>query len=754
MDTVKSLRIFSLVGTFVPAAIVSVMPLAHAAALTHWNYDATANQLEVMIQAGATPRYFLMAQPARIVVDLPNTDVGAVKTQQAYSGVIRQIRVSQFQPGVTRMVLELSPDAVLAPGQVQLEKVGTASSGQDRWVLRPLLAQTTPAQSTSATPPFPPPIAPAVSPTPQPPLAPPISSTPQPATPEHIPPTYPDAPPITSMPTPITVPPAPTVPAIGDTTAISPTTSGMGGAQPSPPVASQPPNPMPPMPSVSDADDAAIDTTTGIEIAVPTPGTAISQSSRSSPAATPIPPTASPATSPAPIAPVVQSPSVPATTAFPPLAPPLSVTPSVPLAPPLTPSPARSLPPLAPPLPASTAAPFAAPLPATPSDLPSTLPAPTVAAPSVSVSGSSSSPSNPSSQVKVPEPAAAPPLETPKLPQAAQSVAELDLPSTLPSAKPSSNSGTTVTVPALGNSPRVPANSPSGNSSLPTLPSVNAPSVSTPSISVPPLSAPASTPLPPAAVEPPTIVNQPTSPLALPTATPSSSPTPTVSVPPLQPTTAPLPIAGSGTSAAELIPAPPQAASPSVIPFGQPLPTTTSALPPGTLNYPNGYGQAVPPAIPGVLLPAGVTLNLVYPGTVALQLQPGMPRQEVLLLQTDLRDASGQVLIPAGSTVFGRFETTSAGSQFIAQAITLQGRNVPIAAQSEAIGGSPKISESRIAINSGIGALAGGLVSQFSGWGLLGGAATGAAVTYFTSPRPAVIQPGQVVPVRVMQNLQ
>ncbi|MGI0487122.1 AMIN domain-containing protein, partial [Pantanalinema rosaneae CENA516] len=158
MDTVKSLRIFSLIGTLAPMAIVSVMPAAQAAALTHWNYDSTANQLEVMIQAGAKPRYFLMAQPARIVVDLPNTDLGAVKTEQAYSGVIRQIRVSQFQPGVTRMVLELSPDTVLAPGQVQLEKVGTAS-GHDRWVLRPLLAQAAPTQSP-ATPPSPPAIAP------------------------------------------------------------------------------------------------------------------------------------------------------------------------------------------------------------------------------------------------------------------------------------------------------------------------------------------------------------------------------------------------------------------------------------------------------------------------------------------------------------------------------------------------------------------------------------------------------------------
>lgn len=744
MDTVKSLRIFSLLGTFVPAAIVSVMPPAQAAALTHWNYDPTANQLEVMIQAGATPRYFLMAQPARIVVDLPNTDLGTAKTQQAYSGVIRQIRVSQFQPGVTRMVLELSPDAVLAPGQVHLEKASSATSGHDRWVLRPLLAQATPAQPTAATAPSPPPLVPMATPSPLPPLAPPLSPTVQPATSGD---SHTANPQPSVLPAPITVPPASTVPAISDTTATLPTTSGVSGSQPSPPLASQA-TASPTLPPVSSADtDSAIDTTSGIEIAVPPPGTAISQTSRGSStpisAATSVPVTAPIATPAAPTMTVAQSPSIPTSTALPPSGSPLSAPTSVPLAPPLPTVPANSLPALAPPLPTSATTPLAPPLPATTPDLPSTLPMSKVETPSVSIGVPSSSPANVST-----------PTPSPKLPQIAQTVAESDLPSTLPSAKPLSNSGTTVTVPSLGNPTSAPANSQPANASFQTLPSVNVPPVGAPSVSVPPLSTPTSTPLPPASVGPPAIVTQPTpQPVALPTATSNPSSAPTVSVPPLQPSASPLPIAGSRSSASELI-APPQSPATSVIPFGQPLPSTTSALPPGTINYPTGFGQAVPSPAPGVLLPAGMTLSLVYPGTVALQLQPGTPRQEVLLLQTDLQDASGQVIIPAGSTVFGRFETTSAGSQFIAQAMTIQGRNVPIAAQSEAIGGSPKISESRIAINSGIGALAGGLVSQFSGWGLLGGAATGAAVTYFTSPRPAVIQPGQVVPVRVMQDLR
>ncbi|MGI0487121.1 hypothetical protein ACN4EK_16895 [Pantanalinema rosaneae CENA516] len=528
--------------------------------------------------------------------------------------------------------------------------------------------------------------------------------------------------------------------------------AGMGGSQPHPPVASQTIASLPPplLPASGSDTDLAIDTSSGIEIAVPPPGTAISQSSRSEPATTipaPVPAVPSP-TPPA----VAQSSSTSASTTLPPLAPPLPSPTSVPLAPPLPTTPTTALPPLAPPLSVNPPVPLAPPLPATPTELPSTLPnAANAIAPLVTVPSSNSAGSGNNGITPVPSTIAPP--RSPSLPSVAQTLADSELPSVLPPSKSGSSAPTTVTVPGLGQPSSVPIGNPSGNAAIPPLPNANVPPVTAPSVSVPPLSAPTATPLPPASVTPPNIVNQPTAqPASLPMATPGSSSAPTVSVPPLQPTTAPLPIAGS-SSAAELM-TPPAAPTPAVIPFGQPLPNTTSALPPGTINYPTGFGQAVAAPMSGALLPAGMTLNLVYPGDTALQLQPGTPRQEVLLLQTDLRDANGQLIIPAGSTVFGRFETSSAGSQFIAQAITLQGRNVPIAAQSEPLGGSPKISESRIAINSGIGALAGGLVSQFSGWGLLGGAATGAAVTYFTSPRPAVIQPGQVVPVRVMQDVR
>jgi N-acetylmuramoyl-L-alanine amidase len=89
------------------------------------------------------------------------------------------------------------------------------------------------------------------------------------------------------------------------------------------------------------------------------------------------------------------------------------------------------------------------------------------------------------------------------------------------------------------------------------------------------------------------------------------------------------------------------------------------------------------PADASVLLPSGTVLNLRYPGLDPLELQDGPPWQEVLLVDQPIYDHTGEVLIPAGSEVIGRFEISSRGSRFIAQAITLNGQNIRLAGSSE-----------------------------------------------------------------------
>ena len=129
---------------------LSLVAPAQAADLSSWTFDPATHQLAITVPSGATPRFFLIAEPARIVLEIPNAEVGSVSPQQAYaSGAVRQIRASQFQtasasqPSVSRIVLEMAPDAVFAPGQAELKQVSSDITG-DRWVLRPLLAGETP----------------------------------------------------------------------------------------------------------------------------------------------------------------------------------------------------------------------------------------------------------------------------------------------------------------------------------------------------------------------------------------------------------------------------------------------------------------------------------------------------------------------------------------------------------------------------------------------------------------------------------
>jgi len=177
--------------------------------------------------------------------------------------------------------------------------------------------------------------------------------------------------------------------------------------------------------------------------------------------------------------------------------------------------------------------------------------------------------------------------------------------------------------------------------------------------------------------------------------------------------------------------------------FGEPLPRGRS----------NAALQAEAGA--NVLLPAGTEISLLYPGTEALRLARAKPRrEEVLLLQGGIFDSRGNTIVPANTPVIGRFETTNLGSQFVVEAISLNGRNIPLFARSQPLAGRRQQPSDRSVLrNTGIGGLALFLLSGFSGIGLLAGATAGAATTYVAAPQPATIQPGQILQVQLTEDL-
>ncbi|NEP54911.1 MAG: AMIN domain-containing protein, partial [Moorea sp. SIO3C2] len=115
----------------------------YGAQLTRWLFDPTTQWLTLNVPGGTSPQYFLLAQPPRIVVDLPNTQVNNVPEVTTYSGMVQSVRVGQFQPELTRIVIEFDPNITFAPGHITIQPGDkTASSGEttaETWYIRPLL---------------------------------------------------------------------------------------------------------------------------------------------------------------------------------------------------------------------------------------------------------------------------------------------------------------------------------------------------------------------------------------------------------------------------------------------------------------------------------------------------------------------------------------------------------------------------------------------------------------------------------------
>ncbi|MGA0200986.1 MAG: hypothetical protein ACO3NK_18050, partial [Prochlorotrichaceae cyanobacterium] len=151
-----------------------------------------------------------------------------------------------------------------------------------------------------------------------------------------------------------------------------------------------------------------------------------------------------------------------------------------------------------------------------------------------------------------------------------------------------------------------------------------------------------------------------------------------------------------------------------------------------------------------ILLAKGSPIPLRYTGTIPLQVSAGDERQEVLLVDEDIKSAQGQVLIPGGSEVLGRFETSWRGSRFIAQAISFGGNNQTFGARSERLGSDRSPNPVGIGAGSGSGAIAGTLLA--GGFGALGGAAIGAVSGYFMSPQPITLEPHQILMVYLAED--
>ncbi len=118
----------------VPGTIGTIFLLsspAMAAQLESWRFDSNQNRLEINTSGDVQPQAQLIFNPTRLVIDLPGTIFGRSQLTQQVGGAIRNIRVGQFDPQTTRIVVELSPGYTIDPNQVKF--VGMSAS---RWMVR------------------------------------------------------------------------------------------------------------------------------------------------------------------------------------------------------------------------------------------------------------------------------------------------------------------------------------------------------------------------------------------------------------------------------------------------------------------------------------------------------------------------------------------------------------------------------------------------------------------------------------------
>ncbi len=96
---------------------------ADAARLLSWRFDANQNRLIFTTDTGVQPRAQLVANPTRLVIDLPGITLDRSKMEQLVGGAIRAVRVGQFDSQTTRLVIELDPRYTINPQQVLFQGV-------------------------------------------------------------------------------------------------------------------------------------------------------------------------------------------------------------------------------------------------------------------------------------------------------------------------------------------------------------------------------------------------------------------------------------------------------------------------------------------------------------------------------------------------------------------------------------------------------------------------------------------------------
>lgn len=158
----------------------------------------------------------------------------------------------------------------------------------------------------------------------------------------------------------------------------------------------------------------------------------------------------------------------------------------------------------------------------------------------------------------------------------------------------------------------------------------------------------------------------------------------------------------------------------------------------------------------GTPVQAGTTVN------ERLYIAPNETRPFSLIVLNPVLNPQGEILVPYGARVDGRFEPAAGGTRFVTESIIIGEQVFALAAQSDVI---PDIKDPRqtstgqVVQDAAIGAAAGAILGLVTGdqviatEEVLAGAAGGAAIGNYTAPRVSIVDPQQPITLRVTQDL-
>lgn len=90
------------------------------ASVPDWRFDRDRQQLDFSTDQEVQPRVQLIANPTRLVIDLPGIVLGQPTISQSVGTAVQEVRIGQFDPSTTRIVVALAPGYTIDSSQVRV----------------------------------------------------------------------------------------------------------------------------------------------------------------------------------------------------------------------------------------------------------------------------------------------------------------------------------------------------------------------------------------------------------------------------------------------------------------------------------------------------------------------------------------------------------------------------------------------------------------------------------------------------------